>query len=97
MNLRSSLTPRVTVTRAALIAVLAPSPRPRSQRDARASPPSCASAAVYVPEGTKDWPKGNVKYLPMEAAEFERLLEAIQRTAPGLPAQSAAGLVAGAI
>ena len=31
----------------------------------------------------KEWPKGNVKYLPMDADEFDRLLEAIQRTAPG--------------
>ena len=38
---------------------------------------------VYVPETTKDWPKGNMKYLPMEADEFERLLETIQRTARG--------------
>ena len=48
---------------------------------------------VYFPEGMKDWPKGNVKYLPMEAGEFERLLEAIQRTAPGVPAQTSVGLV----
>ncbi len=48
---------------------------------------------VYVPEGTTDWPKGNAKYLPMDAAEFDRLLGTVQRTAPGLPAQSAAGLV----
>ena len=38
---------------------------------------------VYVPETTKDWLKGNVKYLPMEAGEFERLLETIQRTTRG--------------
>ena len=41
----------------------------------------------------KEWPKGNVKYLPMEADEFERLLEAIQRTAPGVPVQTSVGLV----
>ena len=40
---------------------------------------------VYVPEGTTDWPKGNAKYLPMDAAEFDRLLGTVQRTAPGLP------------
>ncbi len=48
---------------------------------------------VYFPEGMKEWPKGNVKYLPIEADEFERLLEAIQRTAPGAPAQTSVGLV----
>jgi hypothetical protein len=48
---------------------------------------------VYIPEGATDWPKGNVKYLPMDAAEFDRLLGTVQRTAPVLPAQSAAGLV----
>ncbi|MGA2255474.1 MAG: hypothetical protein ABSG53_12485, partial [Thermoguttaceae bacterium] len=48
---------------------------------------------VYVPEGMKNWPKGNVKYLPMDAEEFDRLLKAIQRTSPGAPAQSSVGLV----
>jgi len=48
---------------------------------------------VYFPEGMKDWPKGDVKYLPMDAEEFDRLIEAIQKTAPGGPAQSSVGLV----
>jgi hypothetical protein len=34
-----------------------------------------------------------MKYLPVEAGEFERLLEALQRTAPGAPAQTSVGLV----
>ncbi len=34
-----------------------------------------------------------MKYLPMEAGEFERLLGAVQRTAPGVPAQTSVGLV----
>ena len=67
-----------------------------------ATPPAAENAAesgelrfrrVYFPEGMKEWPKGNVKYLPMEADEFERLLAAIQRTAPGVPAQTSVGLV----
>ena len=67
-----------------------------------ATPPAAENSAepgelrfrrVYFPEGMKEWPKGNVKYLPMEADEFERLLEAIQRTAPGVPAQTSVGLV----
>ncbi len=48
---------------------------------------------VFFPEGMTAWPKGNVKYLPMEADEFERLWVAIQRTAPGPLAQTAVGLV----
>jgi len=48
---------------------------------------------VFFPEGMKEWPTGNVKYLPMEADEFERLLEAIRRTAPGVPVQSSVGLI----
>ena len=48
---------------------------------------------VYVPEGMKDWSKGNVKYLPLDADEFDRLLRAIQRTPSGGPAQNSAGLV----
>ena len=67
-----------------------------------ATPPAKESSAesgelrfrrVFFPEGTKEWPKGNEKYLPMEAAEFDRLLATIQRTAPGLPAQTSVGLV----
>jgi hypothetical protein len=48
---------------------------------------------VYVPEGVKDWPKGDVKYLPMDANEFERKIGQIQRKSTGRPAQSAAGFV----
>jgi len=48
---------------------------------------------VYYPEGMKDWSKGNVKYLPMDAEEFDHRLEAIQRTAPGGPAQGSVGFV----
>jgi hypothetical protein len=48
---------------------------------------------VYFPEGTKEWAKGDAKYLPIEAGEFDRLIEAIQRTAPGVPGQSSSGFV----
>jgi hypothetical protein len=48
---------------------------------------------VYFPEGTKEWAKGNEKFLPIEAEEFERLIEAIQRTAPGTPGQGSVGLI----
>jgi hypothetical protein len=58
-----------------------------------AEPTELRYRRVYFPEGTKDWPKGNVKYLPMEAAEFERLIEIAQRTAPGGPGQTSVGLV----
>ena len=59
---------------------------PPSQRELR-------FRRVFVPEGMKNWPKGNVKYLPLDADEFERLLDAIQRTAPAAPVKNSAGLV----
>jgi len=67
-----------------------------------ASPPATENSTVsgnlrfrrvFFPEGMKELPTGNVKYLPMEADEFERMLEAIHRTAPGVPAQRSVGLV----
>jgi hypothetical protein len=48
---------------------------------------------VYFPDGVQEWPQGNVKYLPMDGDEFERLLAAIQRTAPGAPPQASVGFV----
>jgi hypothetical protein len=43
---------------------------------------------VYVPAGEiQDWPKGNTKYLPMEARQFDRLLEMIARSPAGHEAQ----------
>jgi hypothetical protein len=48
---------------------------------------------VYVQEGVKDWPKGDVKYLPMDGREFERLVAQIQRKSARLPTQSAAGFI----
>ena len=47
---------------------------------------------VFIPEKMKDWPKGKVKYLPIEAEEFEHLIEAVQQTAPGLPGPNSVGL-----
>src|SRR5204863_2618986 len=35
---------------------------------------------VLVPEAQiKDWPRGNLRYLPIDAAEFERLLDHARR------------------
>jgi hypothetical protein len=48
---------------------------------------------VYFPEGMKEWPKGAEKYLPMEADEFNRLIETIHRGAPGGPGKASIGLV----
>ncbi len=48
---------------------------------------------VYFPEGSKAWAKGNEKYLPMDAEEFHRLVEAAQRSTPGIPSQAAVGFV----
>ncbi len=56
-------------------------------------PASSQFRRVYVPESVKDWPKGNVKYLPMDAREFERLVGQIQRKSTRLPTQSAAGFI----
>ena len=67
--------------------------RRRRSRENSAESGELRFRRVYFPEGTKEWPKGNVKYLPMDAGEFERLLAAIQRTAPGVPAQTSVGLV----
>jgi hypothetical protein len=50
---------------------------------------------VFVPAGEiQDWPKGSVKYLPIEAREFDRLLEVIGRTPAGQQGQVAARVVA---
>ncbi len=54
-------------------------------------PASLQFRRVYVPEGVKDWPKGDAKYLPMDAREFERLIGQIQRKSTRLPTQSATG------
>ena len=68
-----------------------------------ATPPARENAAVsgelrfrrvYFPEGTQAWPKGNEKYLPMDGAEFERLLAAIQHTTTGALPQASVGFVA---
>ncbi|HEX4149322.1 MAG TPA: hypothetical protein VHY20_10055, partial [Pirellulales bacterium] len=46
---------------------------------------------IYAPSnGILDWPRGNVRYLPIEAAEFERLV----RAARGLPVETATALAA---
>ena len=42
----------------------------------------------------KDWPRGAEKYLPIEAAEFERLLAITGNAAAGTPAQAAARVTA---
>ena len=42
----------------------------------------------------KDWPRGTERYLPIEAAEFERLLATAGNAAAGTPAQAAARVVA---
>jgi hypothetical protein len=37
---------------------------------------------IYAPaQGIQDWPRGNVRYVPIEPAEFERLVDAV-RTIP---------------
>ena len=56
-------------------------------------PASLQFRRVYVPESVKDWPKGDVKYLPMDAKEFERLVGQVQRKSTRLPTQSAAGFI----
>ena len=56
-------------------------------------PASLQFRRVYVPESVKDWPKGDVKYLPMDAREFERRIGQIQRKSTRLPTQSAAGFI----
>ena len=39
---------------------------------------------VFAPaDRMKDWPRGDVKYLPVDAAEFDRLLAAARSIAPG--------------
>jgi hypothetical protein len=49
---------------------------------------------VYVPAGEiQDWPKGAAKYLPIEAREFDRLLEVIERSPAGQQGQVAARVV----
>ena len=68
-----------------------------------ATPPPAENAAesgelrfrrVYFPEGTQAWPQGREKYLPIDAAEFERLLAAVQHTTTGAPPQATVGFVA---
>ncbi len=48
---------------------------------------------VYIPDGMSNWPSGQTKYLPMEGAEFERLLGLSQRNSPDMPERDGAGLV----
>ena len=46
---------------------------------------------IYAPSnGILDWPRGNVRYLPVEPEEFERLMQA----ASGLPIETATALSA---
>ena len=46
---------------------------------------------VFAPaDRMQDWPKGAVKYLPVEAAEFERLLSTARSLTPGNQVQMAA-------
>ena len=84
------LTPLLIVLSAAGAAGLAATP-PAAENPV--APGDLRFRRVYVPEGMKDWSKGNVKYLPVDADEFDRLLRAIQRTPSGGPAQNSAGLV----
>jgi hypothetical protein len=50
---------------------------------------------VYVPAGEiQDWPKGTAKYLPIEAREFDRLLEVIEHSPAGQQGQVAARVLA---
>ena len=69
-----------------------PPGRPVAERLAPRSSPAGSSAAetsllfrrVLVPEAQiKDWPRSNLRYLPIDAAEFERLLEGSRRTTDG--------------
>ena len=49
---------------------------------------------VYAPaDRLQDWPRGDVKYVPMEPKEFERLLSVAQSAGPGLR-RSVAGVAA---
>jgi hypothetical protein len=68
---------------------------PAAEQPAAASKDSTALQfrRIYVPESVKDWPKGDVKYLPMDGREFERLVAQIQHKSPRLPTQSAAGII----
>lgn len=50
---------------------------------------------VYAPaDRIEDWPRGNVPYMPIDAAEFERLLKAARTARPGGGASAAARVVA---
>ena len=50
---------------------------------------------VYAPaDRLKDWPYGNVTYMPIEAAEFERLLEVVGSAIPGTRTSFAAQVTA---
>ncbi|HEY5314063.1 MAG TPA: hypothetical protein VIK18_16145, partial [Pirellulales bacterium] len=54
-------------------------------------PPELKFRRIYAPSnGILDWPRGNVRYLPVEPDEFERLVQA----AGGLPLETATALAA---
>ena len=49
---------------------------------------------VLAPEDRiKDWPLGDGKYLPVDAAEFERLVAAVQSRGAGAPVAPAAAII----
>jgi hypothetical protein len=85
-----------------LFALLAAALTESACRAAGVEQPAAAETAetlrfrrVYAPaDREKDWPLGNVKYMRMEAAEFERLLKLAQTTTSGAPALLAARTVA---
>jgi hypothetical protein len=54
-------------------------------------PPELKFRRIYAPSnGILDWPRGNIRYLPVEAEEFERLVQA----AGGLPVETATAMAA---
>ena len=66
-----------------------PTDRPVAERTAPHSATAASSAVetsllfrrVQVPEAQiKDWPRSNLRFLPIDAAEFERLIEESRRT-----------------
>ncbi|NQU26549.1 MAG: hypothetical protein HQ567_35140, partial [Candidatus Nealsonbacteria bacterium] len=59
------------------------SAEPEKQPVAQAVQPTLRFRRVYAPaDQVDDWPLGTTRYLPMEAAEFERLLAVTRATAP---------------
>ena len=83
MNLRPLLLRSMV---SVLLAATLPEAVCRAGGDERAASAKAARALrfrrVYAPaDQVEDWPRGNAKYMPMEPAEFERLLKIAQSTA----------------